>query len=301
MPSTLQRSGLLHVAVIMDGNGRWATSRNLPRSAGHRAGVNAVRRIVEAAPDLGITTLTLFAFSSDNWRRPQAEVNSLMWLLRAYLRTETRRFIDSGARLIVIGRRDRLAARLRAEIRRVERATTHGQRLTVRVAIDYSSRDSILRAASKLPPGQPCSREDFTRLLACPNADANKSAPPNSEVDQLIRPTTEAAPDHWVKGSPLVILSVAKDLDGRSDDRRQLRTPLSSRKQEYDADEKSRRQRSRAPDMGAGARPCYFPVNLGARFSMNAFTPSLKSSDRVISSIDASSSRTPVARSVNRC
>jgi len=193
----------LHVAVIMDGNGRWATSRNLPRSAGHRAGVNAVRRIVEAAPDLGITTLTLFAFSSDNWRRPQAEVNSLMWLLRAYLRTETRRFIDSGARLIVIGRRDRLAARLRAEIRRVERATTHGQRLTVRVAIDYSSRDSILRAASKLPPGQPCSREDFTRLLACPNADANKSAPPNSEVDQLIRPTTEAAPNHCVKGSPL--------------------------------------------------------------------------------------------------
>jgi len=192
----------------MDGNGRWATSRNLPRSAGHRAGVNAVRRIVEAAPDLGITTLTLFAFSSDNWRRPQAEVNSLMWLLRAYLRTETRRFIDSGARLIVIGRRDRLAARLRAEIRRVERATTHGQRLTVRVAIDYSSRDSILRAASKLPPGQPCSREDFTRLLASPDANTDKSPPPDTEVDQLIRPTTEAAPNHCVKGSPLVDLLI---------------------------------------------------------------------------------------------
>src|SRR6266849_10097623 len=101
MPSTLQRSGPLHVAVIMDGNGRWATSRGMPRAAGHRAGVDAVRRIVEAAPDLGITTLTLFAFSSDNWRRPQHEVNSLMWLLRAYLRIETSRFVESGSRLIV--------------------------------------------------------------------------------------------------------------------------------------------------------------------------------------------------------
>jgi undecaprenyl diphosphate synthase len=88
----------------------------MPRSAGHRAGVDAVRRIVEAAPALGIPTLTLFAFSSDNWKRPQAEVNSLMWLLRAYLRIETRRFIESGSRLIVIGRRDRLAARLRTAI-----------------------------------------------------------------------------------------------------------------------------------------------------------------------------------------
>ena len=176
-----------HVAIIMDGNGRWASSRGMPRSAGHRAGVDAVRRIVEAAPDLGITTLTLFAFSSDNWMRPQAEVNSLMWLLRAYLRIETRRFIDSGSRLIVIGRRDRLTARLRTTIRRVERATAHGQRFTVRVAIDYSARDSILRAASKLPPGQPCSRDDFARLIAYSDAHANKSAPTDSEVDLLVR------------------------------------------------------------------------------------------------------------------
>jgi len=131
-----------------------------------------------------------------------------MWLLRAYLRIETRRFIKSGSRLIVIGRRDRLAARLRTTIRHVERATAHGRRLTVRVAIDYSSRDSILRAASRLTPGQPCSREDFTRLIAYSDAHAEKSAPPDSEVDLLIRPTTEAAPDHWVKGSPLVDLLI---------------------------------------------------------------------------------------------
>jgi undecaprenyl diphosphate synthase len=192
----------------MDGNGRWATSRAMPRAAGHRAGVDAMRRIVEAAPDLGITTLTLFAFSSDNWKRPQNEVSSLMWLLRAYLQIETRRFIDSGSRLIVVGRRDRLTARLRTTIRRVERATAHCRRLTVRVALDYSSRDSILRAASRLPPGQPCSREDFARLIAYSDAHADKSAPPDSEVDLLIRPTTEAAPDHWVKGSPFVDLLI---------------------------------------------------------------------------------------------
>src|SRR6266850_1523627 len=156
MPSTLHRNATLHVAIIMDGNGRWASARGLPRFAGHRAGVDAVRAIVEAAPECGITTLTLFAFSSDNWKRPQQEVNSLMWLLRAYLRIETRRFVESGSRLIVIGRRDRLTARLRTEIRRLERATANGRRLTVRVALDYSSRDSILRAASRLPPGQPC-------------------------------------------------------------------------------------------------------------------------------------------------
>jgi len=116
----------------MDGNGRWAVRRGLARSAGHRAGVQAVRRVVEAAPDCGIKTLTLFAFSSDNWMRPRDEVKSLMWMLRGYLRGEARRFIDSGARLIVIGRRDRLAAQLRAEIHRVEHATADGRRLTVR-------------------------------------------------------------------------------------------------------------------------------------------------------------------------
>jgi len=171
----------------MDGNGRWAVRRGLARSAGHRAGVQAVRRVVEAAPDCGIKTLTLFAFSSDNWMRPRDEVKSLMWMLRGYLRGEARRFIDSGARLIVIGRRDRLAAQLRAEIHRVERATADGRRLTVRVAIDYSSRDSILRAATTLPTGRVSSREDFARLLAWPLAIADTAPPVESDVDLLIR------------------------------------------------------------------------------------------------------------------
>src|SRR6202041_171533 len=116
MTSTLQCNAMLHVAVIMDGNGRWATFRGLPRSSGHRAGIQAVRRVVEAAPDFGITMLMLFAFSSDNWMSPRDEVKTLMWMLRGYLLSETRRFVDSRARLIVIGRRDRLAANLRAEI-----------------------------------------------------------------------------------------------------------------------------------------------------------------------------------------
>ncbi|MFZ0676793.1 MAG: di-trans,poly-cis-decaprenylcistransferase [Candidatus Binatus sp.] len=176
----------LHVAIIMDGNGRWAIRRGLRRSAGHRAGVQAVRRVVEAAPDCGVTMLTLFAFSSDNWMRPRDEVKALMWMLRGYLRSETQRFIDSGARLLVIGRRDRLAAQLRAEIHRVERATADGRRLTVRIAIDYSSRDSILRAATTLPTGRVSSREDFARLLASPNAITD-TAPVVSQVDLLIR------------------------------------------------------------------------------------------------------------------
>src|SRR5579863_4876916 len=98
----------LHVAIIMDGNGRWATRRGLPRIAGHRAGVAAARRVVEYAPDVGIRSLTLYAFSSDNWRRPESEVASIFWLLRAFLRLETKKMREQGVRLQVIGRRDRL-------------------------------------------------------------------------------------------------------------------------------------------------------------------------------------------------
>ena len=103
-----ERPEKLHVAIIMDGNGRWAARRGLPRFAGHRAGVAAVRRTVERAPDLGIGRLTLYAFSSDNWRRPADEVQTIFWLLRAYLRLESDRLKQRGVRLEVIGRRDRL-------------------------------------------------------------------------------------------------------------------------------------------------------------------------------------------------
>jgi undecaprenyl diphosphate synthase len=118
MQSTRERKGErkassdFHVAMIMDGNGRWATRRGLPRVAGHRAGVETVRRIAEAAPALGITKLTLFAFSSDNWRRPSGEVAALMALLQRYLDAEINRLIESNIRLSVIGRRDRLPAQL---------------------------------------------------------------------------------------------------------------------------------------------------------------------------------------------
>ena len=113
----------------MDGNGRWALGRCLPRIAGHRAGVEAVSRVVEAAPDAGIGVLTLFAFSSDNWRRPAAEVQALMKLLRVYLDKETRRCIEQGVRLEMIGRRDRLDPSLCAAIAETEAATADGTRL----------------------------------------------------------------------------------------------------------------------------------------------------------------------------
>jgi len=131
----------------MDGNGRWALSRGLPRVAGHAAGVETVRRVVEAAPAAGIGILTLFAFSSDNWRRPADEVAALMRLLAAYLDSETTRSVENGVRLEVIGRRDRLDPALAAAIARSEAATSAGQRLLLRVALDYSGRDAILAAA----------------------------------------------------------------------------------------------------------------------------------------------------------
>jgi undecaprenyl diphosphate synthase len=138
----------LHVAIIMDGNGRWAKARGLPRVAGHRAGVAAVRRVVERAPDVGISRLTLYAFSSDNWRRPSAEVESIFRLLRAFLRLETERLRQHSVRLRVIGRRDRLPKVVLREIEKAERATKSGSRLQLCVAIDYSSRDAITRAVA---------------------------------------------------------------------------------------------------------------------------------------------------------
>ncbi|HEY0674286.1 MAG TPA: polyprenyl diphosphate synthase [Longimicrobiales bacterium] len=140
-----------HTAIIMDGNGRWAQARGLPRSAGHREGAKAVRRVIESAPLLGITALTLYAFSADNWRRPRAEVQTLMRLLRTYLRDETARCIAEGVRLEVIGRRDRLSPALRVAIAAAERATSAGRTLDLRLAIDYSARDAIVRGDASLP------------------------------------------------------------------------------------------------------------------------------------------------------
>ncbi len=155
----------LHVAIIMDGNGRWAERRGLPRVAGHRAGVAAVRRVVERALDTPITRLTLYAFSSDNWRRPASEVQSIFWLLRAFLRLETRRLRQRGVRLQVIGRRDRLAQPVLCAIEDAETTTAAGSRLHLCVAIDYSSRDAITRAAAGAAHHLPAPGRESAELL----------------------------------------------------------------------------------------------------------------------------------------
>ena len=175
----------LHVAIIMDGNGRWATLRGRPRTAGHVAGADAVRRTVEAAPRLGVETLTLFAFSSDNWQRPDREVRALMGLFRRYLATEAARCAENGIRISVIGRRDRLPCVLVRAIEDAEARTARERDFWLRIAVDYSARDAILRAAARLrrsPGATDLSREDFSRLLADP-----PQADPVPDVDLLIR------------------------------------------------------------------------------------------------------------------
>lgn len=175
----------LHVAIIMDGNGRWATRRGLPRVAGHRAGAATVRRIVERSLDLDIARLTLYAFSSDNWQRPAAEVQSIFWLLRAFLRLEAERLRRRGVRLRVIGRRDRLATPVLREIERAEAKTAAGCNLQMCIAIDYSSRDAIAHAAASvtaaLPNGESSSPDLFRSRLA------QALAMDGAEVDLLIR------------------------------------------------------------------------------------------------------------------
>src|SRR6266702_1101596 len=146
----MTQSTSFHVAVIMDGNGRWATRRGLPRAAGHRAGVEAVRRIVRAAPDVGITALTLYAFSSDNWSRPPTEVTALMRLFARYLHREVPELVAQYVRLSIIGRRDRLPAALVNATIDAEQATSGGTRLDLRIAVDYSARAAI-RSGTLLP------------------------------------------------------------------------------------------------------------------------------------------------------
>lgn len=174
----------------MDGNGRWAATRGLPRSAGHHAGVRAARSIVEAAVRAGIGTLTLYAFSSDNWSRPTPEVTGLMRLLRRSLHSESKRCLENGVRLTIVGRRDRLPTPLRAAIADAEALTARCRNLHLRVAIDYSSRDGILRAAERyaqqlargaVPEG--LTRERFGELLA----EVHHDPRPVRDVDLLIR------------------------------------------------------------------------------------------------------------------
>lgn len=161
----MKRTFPIHVAIIMDGNGRWATERALPRQEGHRAGAAALRRAVKTAIESGVHTLTLYAFSADNWKRPRAEVAALMLLLRHYLLTEIDSCREQGIRLSIIGRRDRLPAFLLPLIQTAEQATAGCRKLHLRLAVDYSSRDAILRAARLSP-----SREGMSEILG-PDVD----------------------------------------------------------------------------------------------------------------------------------
>jgi undecaprenyl diphosphate synthase len=173
----------MHVAIIMDGNGRWATALGKPREWGHRQGAEAVRRVVKAAPDLGVQTLTLYAFSSDNWQRPGGEVSILMKLLGRYLRSEVAELTENGVQLQVVGRRDRLAPELVRTMERAEEATAHGRNLQLRLAVDYSSRDLLVEAVRAATMASDIERQDMATLLG----NAMNAGGPARDVDLLIR------------------------------------------------------------------------------------------------------------------
>jgi undecaprenyl diphosphate synthase len=171
----------LHVAIICDGNGRWATSRGLPRSAGHRAGAEASRNIIRCAPHLGVHTLTLFALSSANWKRPPAEVTAILRILHEYLKTEVENCLEEGIRLSIIGRRDRIHPALREAIDEAEALTSKGKNLHLRLAVDYSARHSLFQAATKFYKATKLSAEAFGDVLS----EVQRGG--STDVDLLIR------------------------------------------------------------------------------------------------------------------
>jgi undecaprenyl diphosphate synthase len=218
----------MHVAIIMDGNGRWASARGWPRAAGHRTGARTVRKIVEAAREMGIGTLTVYAFSSDNWQRPGREVAALMRLFRAYLVAETKRCVENGVRLSVVGRRDRLGPELLTTVETAERVTAAGRGMHFRVALDYSARDAILRAAARLGGGAEPTREEFAAALA-EEIHSPGGAP---DVDLLIRTGGEQrlsdfllwecayaelffTPKMWPDFTPADLRAAVRDFGGR--------------------------------------------------------------------------------------
>ncbi len=165
-----------HVAIIMDGNGRWAAARRLPRVAGHREGARAVRRAIEAAMRNGVEWLTLYAFSSENWRRPAGEIIDLTGLLRQYLRSEIAELTAQGVRLRIIGERQRFDDDIRNDLAEAERTTAGNTRLNLTVALSYGARDEILAAARAVAEAALAGRLDpatldeaaFARFLATP-------------------------------------------------------------------------------------------------------------------------------------
>ena len=183
MKQSTWHSSSLHVAIIMDGNGRWAAAHGRPRVEGHRRGADAVRRTVEASVKLGIGTLTLHAFSADNWKRPAREVDELMRLFRRFLLAESARCAREGVRVQVIGRRDRLDAALVSAIEKTESATSSGAALHLRIAVDYSVRESTLAAARLLRGREDVTPQAFVKALAA----ATHTDETTPDVDLLIR------------------------------------------------------------------------------------------------------------------
>jgi undecaprenyl diphosphate synthase len=173
----------MHIAIIMDGNGRWAARRRLPRTAGHRAGPTAVNTVVAAAARRRVTTLTLYAFSAGNWQRPEVEVGALFGLFKRHLLTQTRRCLEQSIRINIIGRRDRLRTELRELIERSEEETAQCDGMRLRIAIDYSAQHSLIETCRRLRPEDEVDRSRFVEQLA----EVDHTVLPAPEVDLLIR------------------------------------------------------------------------------------------------------------------
>ena len=178
----------LHVAIIMDGNGRWAKRRGMPRALGHRAGVTALKRTVEAAPDLGVGVLTVFGFSTENWRRPAHEVSELMGLLKAYVESDLERLAREGVRVRIIGRRTGLAPDIQEIIERAERRTASNTKFTLQVAFNYGGRADIADAARAFAE-------------AVERGEAKASDLDEAAFEGLLSTSTAPAPDLIVRTS----------------------------------------------------------------------------------------------------
>ncbi len=179
-----------HVAIIMDGNGRWAKARRLPRIAGHRAGVEAVRRVVKAAPRLGIGTLTLYAFSSENWRRPPEEVSDLMGLLLQHIRSEIDELDETGVRLGFIGEWRALRADIVAELERARQRTARNSKLNLVVALNYGAHDEMVRAVRRLAAEVGAGQRDASTISAA-DIEAALDTASFAPVDLIIRSSGE--------------------------------------------------------------------------------------------------------------
>ncbi len=179
-----------HVAIIMDGNGRWAAERGLPRAIGHRSGVDAVRRTVRAATDLGIPFLTIYSFSSENWSRPADEIDDLMGLMRRFIRRDLAELHQSNVRIRIIGERDRVDAKMMKMIDEAVELTQHNTALTLVIAFNYGSRIEIARAAQRLAENAVAGRirpQDITPELIDQTLDTRDIPDP----DLLIRTSGE--------------------------------------------------------------------------------------------------------------